>query len=606
MRQGRSHAGQLRVRPLDRRLIRGQAVLIAAGLSMLIGLVSAAAVVVQAVALAHLVASAMPEAVPAGRTAWMLWLAAGFGARGLCGLAGEIVGAWAAAAVKAGLRARLLEAAVHRTASEGVPGAGDVAILAGSGMDALDAYAGHFLPGMVQAATIPVLLVVAIAMLNWPAGVIVLVAVGLFPLFGALTGSSAAALASSRWSRVQDFGRQIADLFDGLPVLRAFGRTRAERERMAAAAEALRRSSMTALRVAFLSALVLDTLASLSVALVAVPLGLLLVDGRAHLVAALAVLIITPEVFVPLRRASAGFHESTVGLEAAGRVFAIIEAAGLSGGGARRAASGGGGQEGPVSQAGPSGPSGPGRGQVGRPVVVALDRVRVVLPGHPGSLLDGASLTISRGETVAIVGPNGAGKSVALSLLLGFIRPDSGMVTAGGHELREADLDSWWKRVAYMPGTPVILPDTLAANVRLGNPGAGDEEIAGMLEEVGASPFLARLPSGLETVLGEAGRPVSAGERQRIALARTLLRPASLYLLDEPTAHLDAGAEEAAVRAIGGACAGRSAVIVTHRPAPAQIADRVLMLRDGHFEAVEGDKFESACVVAGVRRAGRV
>ncbi|HUB70203.1 MAG TPA: ABC transporter transmembrane domain-containing protein, partial [Acidimicrobiales bacterium] len=287
-----------------------------------------AAVVAQAVALGHLIASAMPGARPLDRPGWFAVLAAGVGARAMCALAGELSASRAAVSAKAVLRARLVAAALStaplghggpalaRSGGRGSDGpgttgpgptfaAGDMAALAGRGLDAIDVYVGRCLPDMVLAAASPLALLCAAGVLDWVSALVMTVVVALFPVFGALVGRSSLDLAAKRWSQLEQLGRQVADLFQGLPVLKAFGRTPEQRARLAAANETLRCSTSGTLRVAFLSALVLDTLASVSVALVAVPLGLRLITGGVGLAPALAVLIIAPEVFLPLRRASA-------------------------------------------------------------------------------------------------------------------------------------------------------------------------------------------------------------------------------------------------------------------------------------------------------------
>ena len=231
----------------------------------------------------------------------------------------------------------------------------------------------------------------------------------------------------------------MADLIQGLPVLRAFGRTAQQRASIARANEALRRSSAKVLKIAFLSALVLDTLGSVSVALVAVPLGLRLLTGAVRLSAALAVLVVAPEVFLPLRRASAEFHESTEGLAAASRAVALTRSEVLAG------------SSFPDHLAPPD--------PLAQPVELRCASLQ--LPGRDRPLLDGASLTIAPGETVLLLGESGSGKSTTLSLLLGFLFPSGGQVTVAGEDLRNIDLDQWRRLVTYLPEHPTLLRGTL-------------------------------------------------------------------------------------------------------------------------------------------------
>jgi ATP-binding cassette subfamily C protein CydD len=531
-----------------------------------IGLVSTATVVVQAVALAHLLAGAMPGAHPGDRLGAFVALGAAAAVRGLAALAGETLAHLGATRAKADLRARLVGAALARAPSGGAGGPGDLATVAGRGLDALDVYVGRCLPDLVLAVVAPVALAIAVGVLDWISGVIVVTAIVLFPVFGALVGRASLALAGNRWRQVEGLGRHITDVFEGLPVLRAFDRAPEQRRRIESAGEALRKASLSTLRTAFLSALVLDTLASVSVALLAVPLGLRLLNGTVGLPAALAVLIVAPEVFLPLRRASAEFHESTEGLAALGQAMALIGPGNLSG----------------VSRA-PRGE--PHLRGVPDPVRVAVElrAVHFEVAGRHDPILDGADLTIAPGETVVVVGPNGTGKSTVAALLLGFVQPSRGAVTVGDVDLADLDPASWRQRVTYLPERPALLGRTLAENLRLADPEASEEALVAALVAAGAPDLARDLPSGLATRLGAGGRPVSSGELQRIALARTLLRRGSLYVLDEPTVHLDAATEATVVAELRRVLAGRSAFIVTHRPAVAELADRVVRLSGGRF-----------------------
>lgn len=540
--------------PVEPRLLRRIPVArTAVAASVALGLAATVAVVVQAVALAHLLAGAMPGARPDhSRAFWLIWLAGAVAGRGACALASEVVARVGAARIKADLRRRLVGGAAARTAPGG-PGPGGTATLAGRGLDALDVYVGRCLPDVVLAAVAPVAVVVAIGAFDWVSMLVVLVGLGLFPVFGALVGRASAALAADRWAQIEDLGRHVADIFEGMPVLKSFGRSAQQRRVIAEAGEALRQASLGTLRVAFLSALVLDELASVSVALVAVPLGLRLLHGALALSSALTVLILAPEVFIPLRRASAEFHQSTEGLAAAASAMDTIPQIEPA--------------RGTLVSAGGAG------GQV------RLAGVRVRVPDREAPVLDGVDLTIHPGETVVLRGPNGAGKSTLIDLLLGFTRPDEGAVLVGDDDLDHLDIQAWRRRIAYLPERPTVLAARLADNLRLAEPGATDEQLIAALRDVGAGS----LEPHLDTVIGEGGRPVSAGERQRIALARVLLRAADLYLLDEPTAHLDGPTEALVVDRLRRRLAGRSALIVTHRPAVLDIADRVATLDAGRL-----------------------
>jgi thiol reductant ABC exporter CydD subunit len=533
-------------------------------------LVSTATVVVQALALAHLIAGAMPGAHPGNREAAFFWLAGAIVLRGLCALVGEPLAHLGAARTKADLRRKLVGAALREASRPGESASGDVATLAGRGLDALDVYVGRCLPDLVLAVAAPLALAAVIGALDWLSGIIIVILIALFPIFGALVGRASVSLAGDRWRQVEKLGGHIADVFEGLPTLRALGRTSTQRARIKETGETLRKATLSTLRVAFLSALVLDTLASVSVALVAVPLGLRLLNGSIHLASALAVLIVAPEVFLPLRRVSAEFHESTEGLVAADRVMEIIDAE-------RKMDFSRPGENALAARNAALAPGDP----CSRPV--RLENVWVDRAGGGAPILEEASLTINPGETVVLLGPNGGGKSTTLALLLGFLSPSRGSVRVGDQDLADLDLGRWREKISYLPAHPTLLQATLAENLRLAYPHATDEQLIDALDALGASGFLSSLPSGLATRLGEGNQATSAGELQRIALARVLLRPASLYLLDEPTVHLDPAAELRAVKGIARAVADRSALIVTHRPALTCLADRVVTLSGSQF-----------------------
>ena len=494
-----------------------------------------------------------------------MWLGGAAAVRGLAALVGETLAHHGATTAKAELRSRLVTAALARAPSGDAGGPGDLATVAGRGLDALDVYVGRCLPDLVLAFVAPVALAVAVGVLDWISGLIVVAAICLFPVFGALVGRASLALAGNRWRQVEDLGRHITDVFEGLPVLRSFGRTAEQRARIARAGEALRTTSLSTLRVAFLSALVLDTLASVSVALLAVPLGLRLLNGRVALPAALAVLIVAPEVFLPLRRASAEFHESTEGLAAVAQALALIGPGRPSGASSAPAVAT------PVASV-----PDPAR------VTVALRAVRYEIPGRSAPVLDDADLAIAPGETVVVVGPNGAGKSTAAALLLGFASPSRGSVTVGGRDLCDLDPRAWRRHVTYLPEHPALLGRTLAENLRLADPDASDDELVAASSAAGAPELAIDLPDGLDTPPRRRRAAGLVGELQRIALRR-VFAPRLLYVLDEPTVHLDAASEKAVVAGLRRLLAGRSAFVVTHRPAVVDLADRVVTLRAGRF-----------------------
>ncbi|GIF70505.1 thiol reductant ABC exporter subunit CydD [Asanoa siamensis] len=514
----------------------------------LAGVATAVVVVLQATALAAVLAAAAGGRLD--RTALGLFVALVAVRAGLAWAQGAVT-AWSAAAVKESLRVELLGSVTRRDPAwlAGQRG-GSLATLVGRGLDGLDAYFTGYLPQLVLGVTIPIAVLARLVFADWTSAVIVAVTIPLIPIFGALVGWQAQVATERQWRRLSRLGGHFLDMLRGLPTLRAFGRAQAQVDVVRRMADAHRAATMRTLRIAFLSALVLELVATISVALVAVPVGLRLLSGGMTLQVALLVLLLTPEAYLPLRAAGSKFHASLEGLTALDEALSALP------------------DETPV----PAGGAVPRRGPIVLSgVTVAYDRT---------TALRDVSLTIRPGERVAIIGPSGAGKSTLLALLLGFVRPTAGQVLVDGVDLAGADLTAWRRQVAWVPQRAHLFAGTVADNVRLGAPDDADVEkaaAAAALDEV-----VDGLPDGWETRLGERGYGLSSGQRQRIALARAFLRDdAALVLLDEPTARLDAASEAAVVEATVNLLAGRTGVFVAHRPALLAAADRVLRVEEG-------------------------
>jgi ATP-binding cassette subfamily C protein CydCD len=475
-------------------------------------------------------------------------------------LAGRAAISWAqeavarrcSAAVKSSLRMRLLRhAAMQSPGREGAPSSGEVVALATRGLDALDAYFGRYLPQLVLAGIVPVVVIACLATADLVATATVALTVPLIPIFMVLIGSATEQRRRRRWEALARLSGHFLDVVAGLPTLRVFGRSGAQLERLEGVTNDYRRESMATLRVAFLSAFALELAATLSVALVAVGIGLRLVDGLMDLQTGLFVLILAPEAYLPLRQLGASFHASEEGLAASDEVFRIIEQTPPEGGGTA-----------PVPDL---------RG--------AEIRVEGVTVRQPGRVLDapfGASLVLRPGKVVAVAGPSGAGKSTLLEVVLGLRSAVAGRVvvaTADGQSIDIADLDreAWHRRVSWVPQAPFCFPGTVADNVRLACSQASDGEVRGVLTAVGLGEL------DPQARLGEGGTGISSGQRRRVGVARALLRRADVLLLDEPTAGLDAESEATVLAAIRSAARedGRAVLLVAHRPAAVAIADSV-------------------------------
>jgi thiol reductant ABC exporter CydD subunit len=564
------------VRPLDPRLLRHarQARVYIAAVTGL-GLLTATLVIVQA----QLLASGIAGAFEHGDTLAVLRgtlvaLAIVVGGRVLVAWATEAASYHASAAVKAELRRRLLTRAAElgprwlagRSVSPGganpKTSTAELTALATEGIEALDGYFAKYLPQLVLAAVVPVAVVVRVGWADPLAGLTIAATLPLIPLFGALAGKAAAAHAQQRWRTLAVLSHHFLDMVSGLPTLKVFGRAAAQREVIGEVTGDYRRATMGTLRVAFLSSLVLELVATLSVAMVAVGVGLSLVYGHLDLRTGLIALILAPEAYLPLRQAAAQFHASADGLAAAGEAVAVIETQ-------AEAAQ-------PRDAAQPV--------QVTAPRIIRVEGVSVSHPGRPRSAPDQVSLFIRAGEITVVTGPSGSGKSTLIDVLLGFAAPSAGQVTivcgpepgSGASrriDLAHADQDAWRALVAWVPQEPYMFPGTVASNIRLGWPEAPDDAV----RAAARAAALDEVP--LDRQVTERGGGLSAGQRRRVALARALLLGRPVLLLDEPTAGLDGENEARVLDTLRAqAAAGRAILIAAHHPRVIAAADRVARL----------------------------
>ncbi|MFH9808775.1 thiol reductant ABC exporter subunit CydD [Streptomyces olivaceus] len=541
------------MKPIDPRLLRyARATRLFLAAVVALGAAGAGLLVAQAMLVAEVVVGAFQQDMTAAglRTPLLLLVAVACG-RALVGWLTELAAHRASAAVKSELRGRLLEraTALGPGGRAGLP-TGSLVALATRGVDALDDYFSRYLPQLGLAVVVPVAVLARVVTEDWVSAAIIVGTLPLIPVFMVLIGWATQSRMDRQWRLLSRLSGHFLDVVAGLPTLKVFGRAKAQAESIKHITGAYRQATMRTLRIAFLSSFALELLATLSVALVAVTIGMRLVHGDMALYDGLVVLILAPEAYLPLRQVGAQYHAAAEGLAAAEEIFSVLER--------------------PVPASG--------TGPVPADGSLSFEGVTVRYPGRTADAVTGASFTVEPGETVALVGPSGAGKSTLLGALLGFVAPSGGRVRVGGADLSSLDLAQWHARVAWVPQHPHLYAGTIDENVRLARPDADGPAVRRALRDAGALEFVDALPEGAATVLGEDGAGLSAGQRQRLALARAFLADRPVLLLDEPTAALDGATEAEVVAAVRRLAKERTVLLVVHRPALLEVADRVVRL----------------------------
>ncbi|MCX4907097.1 thiol reductant ABC exporter subunit CydD [Streptomyces sp. NBC_00878] len=551
------------MKPIDPRLLRyARATRLFLMAVVGLGVAGAALVIAQAMLIAEVVVGAFQHELSVAelRTPLLLLVAVA-SSRALVSWLTELAAHRASAAVKSELRRRLLE-----RAGELGPGwlsgqrTGSLVALATRGVDALDDYFSRYLPQLGLAVVVPVAVLARIVTEDWVSAAIIVGTLPLIPIFMMLIGWVTQSQMDRQWRMLSRLSGHFLDVVAGLPTLKVFGRAKAQAESIRRITGEYRQATMRTLRIAFISSFALELLATISVALVAVTIGMRLVHGEMALYDGLVVLVLAPEAYLPLRQVGAQYHAAAEGLSAAEEIFSVLET--------------------PVPT--------PGTGAVPSSGGVRFEGVTVRYPGRSSDAVSGASFAVEPGETVALVGPSGVGKSTLLNVLLGFVAPTAGRVRIGGADLTETSLEEWRSQVAWVPQRPHLYAGSVAENVRLGRPDADDSAVRQALADAGALEFVDALPDGVRTVLGEEGAGLSAGQRQRLALARAFLADRPVLLLDEPTASLDGATEAEVVEAVRRLAVGRTVLLVVHRPALLDVADRVVRLEPEAPVGVDG------------------
>ena len=584
--------------PLDPRLLRrGRATLGYLIAGVVVGSATAVLTIVQAWALSSALGEIFDTRTIGVLGAVVPVLVAVFAGKAVLAWLNQWLAQRASAAVKSRLRRDVLAARLADPVGA-EPSTASLVTLLTQGLDALDGYYSKYLPQLVLAVTVPLIIGVAILTADLTSAIIVAATLPLIPIFMALVGWTTEARTRKRWRVQTRLAGHFADLVAGLPTLQVFGRARAQAEGLRRSEAAHRRETMGTLRVSFLSALILELLASLSVAIVAVAIGFRVVFHEVDLTTAFFVLILAPEVYLPVRQVGVHYHDAADGMAAAESAFAIIEDAEQRPGVPAQAelsppevlpAASSPPEFSPVElvETSPTTPGPVARVEAvggfdelsqrkvderGSAELLAVSGLTVSYPGAEAPVLDSVDLQVGRGELAVVTGTSGAGKTTLLHALMGFVAPDAGDFRLGGVPANAAARRA---RIAWVAQNPGMISGTIADNVRLGGADAADADVWHCLRLAGGSSL------DPARGVGDEGEGLSAGERRRVAVARAILRvtrgEAELLVLDEPTAGLDAATETTLLDALTGL--GATVLAVSHRPAVIARADRVLELR---------------------------
>jgi ATP-binding cassette subfamily C protein CydD len=544
---------------LDRRLLaQARATRLALALSVGLGLLGGVTIVGQAFLLSRVVSQVFLQGAGLADVQPLLFALLALAlVRAALTWGSEVAAARVAIRVKGGLRRRL-DAHLLALGPAYAHGerSGELATTAVEGIEALDAYFREYLPQLALAALVPLAVLLFVFPLDWVSGLVLLLTAPLIPLFMVLIGDTADALTRRQWTSLSRMSAHFLDVLQGLTTLKLLGRSREQVTTIARISGQFREATMGVLRVAFLSALVLELVATISTAVVAVQVGLRLLYGHLAFEQAFFVLLLAPEFYLPLRQLGARFHAGMEGVAAAERIYSILDF--------RSPSCDFKGAAPPLS-----------------PAPICFEDVHYAYDDGQRPALKGLSFELRPGETLALVGPSGAGKSTVAHLLLRFVEPDRGRIVVGDTPLADLPPAAWRERVAWVPQSPYLFHGSVADNIRVGRPEATLAEVEQAARLAHAHEFVAALPQGYDTPLGERGARLSGGEAQRIALARAFLKDAPLLVLDEATAHLDPEVEDLVQAALARLLQGRTAILIAHRLNTVLRADRILVLDGG-------------------------
>jgi ATP-binding cassette subfamily C protein CydD len=527
-------------------------------LAVALGVLSGFLLIPQAWCLAHAVNAVVLQRASLAQVWLWLWpLPVIFGLRFAVMRASEQVAMRAATVVKEDVRSDLVrQLQALGPAYVQSRHSGELAVAAVEGVEALEPYYARYLPHMALVALVPLSILAFVLPLDWISGLVLLLTAPLIPLFMMLIGSGAERLNRRQWRQLARMSAYFLDVLQGLTTLKLFNASRREAQLIARISDDYRKSTMSVLRVAFLSALVLEFLSTVSIAVVAVLIGFRLLHAEMGFEAGFFILLLAPEFYLPLRTLGSHYHARMEAIGAAERIVEVLDA--------------------PLPHAAQA----RARPSLGRALEIRFEDVHYAYePGREA--LRGASFGLAAECVTALVGPSGAGKSTALNVLLGFVGPQRGRVLVGGHDLSQLDPDYWLRYVAWVPQRPHLFRGSILDNIRMFDAKVSLSAVRTAAQLAHVDEFMESLLQGYDTEVGERGESLSGGQVQRLALARAFLKDAPVLLMDEPTSSLDSETEALIARAISRLTQARTVLVIAHRLRTVRSADRIVVMDGG-------------------------
>jgi thiol reductant ABC exporter CydD subunit len=456
---------------------------------------------------------------------------------------------------------------------------GELTNTAGEGVEQLDSYFGQFIPQIFITILVPLVVLVAVFWIDTLSGIVLLVTAPILPFFMALIGKMASALTKKQFKSMSLLSAHFLDVLQGLVTLKTFGRSKAQETTIQEASDRFRNITMKVLKIAFLSALVLEIGATIATAIVAVEIGLRLLYGHIEFQPALFVLLLAPEFYMPFRQLGARFHAGMNGAAASQRIYEILELPPererLTRAEKKRAA------EEKTEEPLPAVKVNYEHLPVDNGLTIEFSNVKYAYERGERPALNHTSFRLEKGQITALVGPSGSGKSTVAGLLLRFLEPEEGCITVNGIDLKNVEAKEWRASVAWVPQNPYLFNSSVLENIKLGKPDATLEEVVEAAKKANAHEFISRLPHSYQTILGERGLRLSGGQLQRISLARAFLRNAPFLLLDEATSNLDPEHEAQIMEATQRLMEGRTVLLIAHRLSTVYKAGKIIVLENG-------------------------